>query len=146
MMQVKTIAEARAQHPEMMHRVRRARHFMCAGRAWCGAVLLVLAMVALVAFAYFAVGLFIQGDRLMGYYALVSIVSWLVLRLGALWLTHQLRCNLCHGTVLREKRCKKHEEGTKLPLLGYASSAALAIVTTCHFSCMFCGTPYRLRK
>jgi small-conductance mechanosensitive channel len=146
MMQVKTIAEARAQHPETVQRVRRARHFMSPRRAWFGALLLVLAMFLLVAFAYFAAGLFLTGDRLMGYYALVSIVSWLVLKLGALWLTHQLRCNLCHGTILREKRCKKHHDGTKLPLLGYALSAAVAIVTTLHFSCMFCGTPYRLRK
>jgi hypothetical protein len=143
-MNVKTIAEAMPAEP--LHRVRRARHFHRSGYAYLVAALLFLAMVALVSFVTFGVLMALTRDRNMGLVALASCAAFVLLRLIAAWHTRKLTCGLCHGTLLHEKRCLKHERAEKWPLLGHRSTAVLRIIFTLGFTCMYCGTPYRLRK
>ncbi|MCB1210533.1 MAG: hypothetical protein KDK97_14480 [Verrucomicrobiales bacterium] len=47
---------------------------------------------------------------------------------------------------MHEKRCHKHSEAQRLPLMGYRGTVVLAVLFTLGFRCMYCGTPYRLRK
>jgi hypothetical protein len=146
MIQVKTIAEAKAAHPPVVQRVRKPRHFSRPLAAWFTALLLSLSMAAFVAFAYFAAVMYLTGQPQIGYSALIALGTSLFLRLIAAYHASRLVCNLCHGTVMREKRCLKHHEASKWPLLGYSKTAALSILLCWRFTCMYCGTPYRLKK
>jgi hypothetical protein len=146
MMQVKTIAEARAAQPPAVQRVRKPRHFSRPVAAWFTALLLSFSMVAFVAFVYFGLEMYLKGQPEIGYHALIALGTATLLRLVAAYHASKLVCNLCHGTVLREKRCLKHHEASKWPLLGYSKSAALSILFCWNFTCMYCGTAYRLKK
>jgi hypothetical protein len=146
MIQVKTIAEARAQHGEAIQRVRKPRHFSRPLSAWWGAILLVASQLCFLAFGYLGMVMFVNGNRDLGYSAIAVLGLGVFLRLWAMWHCSRLVCNLCHGTVLREKRCLKHKEASKWPLLSHAATAAISIILTWRFSCMYCGTPYRLKK
>ena len=141
---VKTIAETMP--AETSHRVRRARHFHRAGYAYVVAVLLFLSMLCLIGFVAAGVMLAISGDRLFGIISLSCIGGFMLLRVIAAWHTRKLCCGLCHGTLLHEKRCLKHERAERWPLLSCRSTAVLRTLFTLGFTCMDCGTPYRLRK
>ena len=83
--------------------------------------------------------------------------QWLLIALGALALhmvfriwrytfSLRVRCPLCHGTPLHVKRCGKHRSANKFLFFGYRASTALSMLFRGRFNCMYCGTPYRLRK
>ena len=141
---MKTVAEAVSDIP--VQRVRRPRHFPRPGRAVFTALLLVLAFVAFVGFLVCGLKLWLTEGKEWGEYALACMAVFVIARLCAAWNTHRLTCPLCHGTVLHEKRCRKHKEARKLPLIGYRATAVLSLLCTGLFSCMYCGTLFRLKK
>ena len=110
------------------------------------ALLLVLAFFAFVGFGICGVKLLLTEDKLWGICALGCMAVFVVSRLVAAWYTHRLTCPLCHGTVLHEKRCRMHKDAKKWPLIGYRATAVLSLLCTGLFSCMYCGTLFRLRK
>ena len=59
-------------------------------------------------------------------------------------LSSTVRCNLCQGSPMLVKKCRKHVLANKLPCLGYRASAILHLLFTGRFRCMYCSTPYRL--
>ena len=141
---MKTVAEAVSDIP--VQRVRRPRHFPRPGRAVFTALLLVLAFAAMVGFLVAGLKMWLTNDPEWGVYALVCIGVFVIARLSAAWNTHRLACPLCHGMVLHEKRCRKHRDARKIPLIGYRATAVLSLLFTGNFSCMYCGTLFRLKK
>ncbi len=141
---VKPIAEATP--ADSTHRVRRARHFHRAGYAFVIALMLFFALLSLIGFLASGTLMLVSGNRQMGVVALCCVAAFVLLRLAAAWHTRKLTCGLCHGTILHEKRCLKHERAEKWPLLGYRFTAVLRTILTLGFTCMYCGTTYRLRK
>ncbi len=110
------------------------------------AFLLLLAYVGIAAFAVSVVQLFWLDDKQYGIHALVGLGVFVTCRLTAFVLARSLTCPLCHGTVMHEKRCRKHAEAFRIPTLTYRFSAVLSILLTWGFRCMYCGTQYRLRR
>ena len=111
-----------------------------------GAPLLGAGLAAFSGFVVFAVLLLIRREPVHGFAALALLAVFGVARGLALLHNRHLTCTLCHGTVLSEKRCRKHDRAFRIPGLSYSASAALSVLCTGRFRCMYCGTPYRVRK
>lgn len=126
--------------------VRRGRSFHRRRRMFAGAVMLLLAFMCLAAFILVAVRMMISEDRSLGYIALGLLGVFVLLRGVAWYITHDLRCQLCHGHVLRDRGCHKHRDAAKLPFLSHRLSAAVMVVVKRAFNCMYCGTSFRLKK
>ena len=141
---MRTVTDAIPSLP--VQRIRRPRHFPRPGTAVVTALLLTLAFAALVGFAVCGLKMWMTQQAEWGRYALACMGGFVILRLWAAWNTHRLKCPLCHGMVLHENRCRKHREAKKLPLLGYRASAVVSLLCTGLFSCMYCGTVFRLKK
>lgn len=141
---VKTTMDAAP--PVTVQRVRRARSFRRPVRMWVASAFFVLAYAAIVAFVLLAVRMVVQGDRSLGYVALGCLGGFVLLRICAAWCAAGITCNLCHGEVLRSRRCTKHGLAKKFPLMTYRITAVLQVVFTLRFTCMYCGSPFRLRQ
>jgi hypothetical protein len=144
MMTVKSVAEVAPD--ASIQRVRRARPFKRPVLLWFTAMLLFFSFAALVAFVVFGVRMYLEGNKTMGIYALASVGLMLVTRVWAAIYSRRLCCPLCMGTVLHEKTCRKHHYAKRLPLLGYRAATVLGVLFTAGFTCMYCGTPFRLKK
>lgn len=131
--------------PEVV-RSRRSRHFQRPGRMLVVALLLSASFLAFSVFVAGSVSLIVSDHRLSGIAALIGLGVFGITRLMAFVLSRSLTCPLCHGPVMHEKRCHKHSEAQRLPLMGYRGTVVLAVLFTLGFRCMYCGTPYRLRK
>jgi len=127
-------------------RARRSRHFQRPGRMLLVALLLGIAFVAFSVFAVGSVTLILSDHHESGIAALVGLSVFGIARLLAFLLSRSLTCPLCHGPVMHEKRCHKHSEAQRLPMMSYRGTVVLAVLFTLGFRCMYCGTPYRLRK
>ena len=127
-------------------RIRKARHHPRAGRVMSVAFLLATSWVGLVLFVAGAAGLWRAGDSLAGWLALGGLLLFTVGRVLAFVLGQHLNCTLCHGPVLAEKKCHKHADAFRIRPLSYRSSAALSLLSTGSFRCMYCGTPFRMKK
>lgn len=131
---------------EEMVRVRRARAFNRPGRMIVVTLLLLAAFFGFGAFLWTTGAMLWTGDRSLGTYALAGLALCGIGRFLVFVLSRSLSCTLCYGPVMQEKGCRKHRDAQRLPLLSYRASTALAVATTGHFRCMYCGTPFRLRK
>jgi hypothetical protein len=132
--------------PQTAARPRRGRGFHRSGKAWVVSLLLLLAFLSFVSFLSFGALMFIKGDRSLGLPSLVCLAVFVITRTLAFFWSRDITCPLCHGTILAERRCRKHELARKLPLLSYKATTVLGIVFTLGFRCMYCGTAYRLWK
>lgn len=79
-------------------------------------------------------------------WALVALVAHIVFRIFRYTNGLRTHCPLCHGTPLHEKRCRKHRLANKFLFFDHRTSTVLSFLTRGHFSCMYCGTPFRLRR
>lgn len=111
-----------------------------------GALLLFTAFVAFIGFAWFAGELLLTGERMCGFLALGSLGVFGSARVLAFLNNRHLTCTLCHGTLLHEKRCRKHAGATRIPGLSYRAATVVKTLFTGGFRCMYCGTHYRLKK
>ena len=127
-------------------RVRRARAFRRPGLLWVTALLYTISFAALVAFIVCGVRMYLEADKQMGIYALIAIGVMAFTRIWAALNSRHLTCHLCMGTVLHEKSCHKHAGARKLPLLSHRTTAVLSTLFCLGFTCMYCGSPYRLKK
>lgn len=143
---MKTAFRAAEPRPIEAPRVRKARAFTRPGRLLVVALLLLTAFVGSIAFAAGLIGIFTIGTQESGILALGGLGLFAVGKMGAFGLSRSLVCALCHGTVMHEKRCQKHSQAFRIPLLSHRASAVASVLTTGAFRCMYCGTPYRLRK
>ena len=127
-------------------RVRKARQYPRPGRIWMVSLVLALSWIGLMTFVVSGCLLLGQGAAHYGWLALSGLGLFVGMRVVGFLFAQRLHCTLCHGTVLQEKRCHKHAEAQRIPPLSYRSSAVLSVLFTGTFRCMYCGTPYRLRK
>jgi hypothetical protein len=127
-------------------RARRARRHPRAGAVLFGSCALFVAFIAFMGFAWKTGEMLLTGDRQHGLWALGLLAVFGFARLLAFVNNDALTCSLCHGTILHEKRCRKHAEATRIPGLSHRAATVVAVLCTGSFRCMYCGTPYRLKK
>ena len=78
--------------------------------------------------------------------AAVFLGGWVFLRVIRFLIARKVSCPLCHGHILQKKKCRMHQESRKLGPLSHRQTLQLDVATRAKFTCMFCGTPYRLRR
>ena len=81
-----------------------------------------------------------------GIQAVIAIIAYAILRALRYFHAISLSCPLCHGPMLHEKKCHKHKYASRYLLFSYRASLILDIVIQLHFTCMYCGTPFKLKK
>ena len=81
-----------------------------------------------------------------GIQVVIAISAYAVLRALRYFHALSLSCPLCHGPVLAEKKCHKHRYASRYLLFSYRASLVIDVLTRLQFNCMYCGTPFRLRK
>ena len=89
---------------------------------------------------------FLKKDSYFAYVFIVSLVAAIVFTVIRLIVTSKIKCGLCHGTIVHAKNCRKHKYAQKWPLLSHRQTTLLQALFTGYFTCMFCGTPYRVGK
>jgi hypothetical protein len=125
---------------------RRSRHHPRSLAVAYGAFLLFFAFACFIGFAWFTAKLLLTADRTDGILALSLLAGFGIARLLAFLNNRHLSCTLCHGTILHEKRCRKHANANCIPGLSYRAATVASVLCTGNFRCMYCGTPYRLKK
>lgn len=138
--------QAAEPQPLETNRSRRARSYYRPGRLLLVAFLLLLAFVGFVAFGVGIVQMLGSDDPQWGWLALGGVGLFTLSRITVFFLASSLTCPLCHGTVMHERRCRKHEKAFRLWPLSHRASAVLSLLTTASFRCMYCGTAFRLRR
>lgn len=86
------------------------------------------------------------NDRTWMVYALIALVTFIFAQIARYSNGQSTHCPLCHGTPLFEKRCHKHRFANKFLFFGHRTSTVLRILTRGTFNCMYCGTPFRIKK
>ncbi len=127
-------------------KLERARYHPRSGAVAYGAALLFVAFICFMGFSWFTGELLLSGDPTHGYAALSLLVGFGLARLLAFLNNRHLHCNLCHGTILHEKRCRKHASATRIPGLSHRAATVVRVLCTGGFRCMYCGTLYRMKK
>jgi len=97
-------------------------------------------------FAWLTTELLLSGERTHGYAALASFIGFRLARLLAFLNNRHLNCHLCKGTILHEKRCRKHANANRIPGLSHRAATFVKVLSTGGFRCMYCGTLYRTKK
>ena len=87
-----------------------------------------------------------QTDRFWAIQLLAAILLYVVFALFRYNHGRHTTCPLCHGTPFHASRAHKHRDATKWPLLGHRASTAFSLLLTGQYNCMYCGTPFRLRR
>lgn len=86
------------------------------------------------------------NDRTWMVYALMALVAFIFAQIARYSNGQSTHCPLCHGTPLFEKRCRKHRSANKFLFFGHRASTVLSILARGKFNCMYCGTPFRVKK
>ncbi len=126
--------------------MRRSHGFHRPWRIWLASLFLALAFLSFFAFLGLAIALPLNVGRAAGIGSLVCLGISIGARLAAFVLARRLVCGLCHGTVLSEKKCRKHVDAARIPPLSHRATTALQVLCTRSFRCMYCGTRFRLWK
>ena len=124
----------------------RARQFQRPGRLVVMLFLAVVGAVLLLASVIVLGKMVVDRDTELGVLFLKLFGGYLVVRVTSYILALKVRCPLCHGPVFHEKRCTKHRDARKMGPLSYRLSTILDALGDGIFTCMYCGTPFRLRK
>lgn len=135
-------------HPQVdpTSRARRSRAFHRPWRIWFVSLLLVLSFLFLCAFIALAAAIPVTGSRMVGISSLICLALFVASRFSAFVLSSHLHCGLCHGTLMAEKGCRKHIDAARIRPLSHRATAALSVLFTLSFKCMYCGTRFRLWK
>lgn len=83
---------------------------------------------------------------LWGGVLLASILAYFMFTIWRFFHARRTLCSLCRGSVFHAQKSSKSRDATKYPGLSYGSSTALSLVLTGKYRCMYCGTPFRLKK
>ncbi len=79
-------------------------------------------------------------------YALEALVTFLIFQVASYSNGLSTHCPLCHGTPLHSNRSHKNRRADKWLFFGPKASTILSILTRGRFHCMYCGTPFRIKK
>ncbi|CAN5445513.1 hypothetical protein BH23VER1_BH23VER1_34730 [soil metagenome] len=124
----------------------RARQFQKPGRLVFLLVLTVTGGVLLLASAIVLGIMIVQRDTGYGLLFLKCLAGYILVRITTYIYAVKVRCPLCHGPVFHQKRCTMHRDAHKIGPLSYRLSAIVDALSVGIFTCMYCGTPFRLRK
>ncbi len=141
---METIVQPMESIAEAPARVRRARNYPCPGRIFLISFLWILSTLVFLTFIGLVTWMVVMEKRELGLWSIGALGGFALLRFVIFILAPGLHCTLCHGTVIHSRACRKHDKGTKLPLLSHRASTALAVFFTGRFHCMYCGTPFRV--
>ena len=122
------------------------RPFHHPGRLIAGVFYNVIRWASLIVVAYVGWKFIMTGDRVWMQYALIAFVTFVIFQIASYSNGLHTHCPLCHGTPLHEKRCHKHRLANKFLFFNHKTSTILSILTRGRFNCMYCGTPFRLKK
>jgi len=86
------------------------------------------------------------ADRWWGFLFLGALGGYILCAAWRYYHGKRTLCSLCRGPVFHVQPSSKHRDATKWPGLGYRSSAVLSLFFTGRYNCMYCGTPFRLKK
>ena len=86
------------------------------------------------------------ADRTWGVVFLAALTGYILCSVWRYYHGKRTICSLCRGPVFHVQRSSKNRDATKWPGLGYRTSAVLSIFFTGRYNCMYCGTPFRLKK
>lgn len=87
-----------------------------------------------------------EDSQRFGFWFLGVFGAYLLVRVWAYVLSRRIMCPLCHGPVLHERRCHKHRDAHRCGPLSFRLTTVCDILTRGMFTCMYCGTPFRMRK
>ncbi len=124
----------------------RARQFQRPGRLVVLLVLTVIGAVLLLSSLIVLGIMIVRRDTAYGILFLKCFGGYVGIRITTYIFALKVRCPLCHGPVFHEKRCTKHRDARKIGPLSYRLSTILDTLADGIFTCMYCGTPFRLRK
>jgi hypothetical protein len=122
------------------------RPFHNPGKILAGVFFNVMCWAGLGCIAYCGFKYYKTDDRQWMVYALGGLITFLIFQVAAYSNGLHTTCPLCHGTPLHEKRCRKHRFANKFLFFSHKVSTVLSILTRGRFNCMYCGTPFRLKK
>lgn len=125
--------------PVAARHCRNAKRIVIAIFMWLLSVMVVI--TGLVA-AY----LMVTKDRSYGVLFLAALGAYLMLWLVRFAMNRSLSCQLCHGPILHSKKCRKHRDARRFGPLGYSQSLILDATMHGRYTCMYCGTPFRLLR
>lgn len=86
------------------------------------------------------------ADQTWGVLFLAALAGYILCSAWRYYHGKRTICSLCRGPVFHVQRSSKNRDATKWPGLGYRTSAVLSIFFTGRYNCMYCGTPFRLKK
>ena len=138
--------QASEPQPLETSRTRRARGYHRLGRLLLVALLLLLALIGCLASLAGVGTMMPTGLREWHWLALAGLGVFAASRVAVFALAAALNCPLCHGTVMNEKRCRKHDNAFRLWPLTYRASAVISLLFTGTFRRMYCGTQWRLKR
>lgn len=87
-----------------------------------------------------------ETDRTWGIVSLVALAGYIVCSAWRYYHGKRTLCSLCRGPVFHVQSSAKSRSATKWPGFGYRGSIALSLFFTGRYNCMYCGTPFRLKK
>lgn len=127
-------------------RVQRPRQFREPARLMLGVFLALVGWLLAGGALAALVAMIVKSDRIFGFLFLGLFGGFVLFRILSYLQGLRLKCQLCHGPILQQKRCHMHRNAAKFGPLSYRNSTVLDIIGDGVFRCMYCGTPYRLRK
>ena len=122
------------------------RPFHHPGRLIAGVIYNVICWVCMGSLVWFGYEYHQTDDRQWMVYALIAVITLIIFQIARYSNGLGTHCPLCHGTPLFEKRCHKHRFANKFLFFGHRASTVLSILTRGKFNCMYCGTPFRIKK
>ena len=80
-----------------------------------------------------------------------KLFVWVAIFFVALWAiryihSRSVSCPLCHGKLLYGSKCHKHRDARRRGPLTYTASLFVDVLLSGRFTCMYCGTPFRMRR
>jgi len=136
-------------HPRLtaMAKKLRARPFHRPGRFLPVLLLQILGVALLVVAIIFLIKVFAEGgSKIHGMIFIGFLFGAIFVTIIRRVLEAKITCPLCHGTVLRPQRCRKHKNARRFPLFTHRATAVIELLTKMKFTCMYCGTPFRLKR
>lgn len=122
-----------------------ARHFPNASSIWLGMILWVLQGILMLAGIVALILTFLisksYGVLFIG--MAFGFVGVQMLRWGH---SRSISCPLCHGKIMHGSQCHKHRTASRRRPFGYISSLFFDVALFGRFNCMYCGTPFRLKR
>ncbi len=122
--------------PRQLHRTR---------PIWIGLFLWLIQSVTVIG-GLLSLGAAFIVDPAYGKYLIGFAVAFVVV-LALRWIqSSNVSCPLCHGRVLHGSKCHKHRDARRVGLFGYTSTLFVDIILSGKFTCMYCGTPFRMKR